>query len=285
MDGAFAVESRSLNASLFGSGTGKIGRRASVSSAVLTLTDRLDARNFEVGMVIQASDTDGGGSLRSGSVTITKVDRKAGTLTANANWSTITSMADNDYLYQTGDYDLQLKGLEAWLPIAGPSSTAFFGVDRTVDSERLGGISLDISSKPIEEGVIDLVTEVMNAGGSPDVLVMNPFRASDLIKSLGSKVEYVNEKVGAVGFDDVRFHTPAGKVSLFIDRDCPADRCYALQMDTWCLESLGEATSILDLDGNQLLRQVDADKSQIRVGGFRQLSCSAPGKNGVGKLN
>ena len=118
----------------------------------------------------------------------------------------------------------------------------------------------------------------MNAGGSPDVLVMNPFRASDLIKSLGSKVEYVNEKLELLVLTRfvstlllVRYHCLLTVIALLTDATL-------LQMDTWCLESLGEATSILDLDGNQLLRQVDADKSQIRVGGFRQLSCSAPVK-------
>ena len=49
----------------------------------------------------------------------------------------------------------KLSGLGAWLPSSAPGSTdSFFGVNRSSDATRLGGIRFDGSSLPLEEALI-----------------------------------------------------------------------------------------------------------------------------------
>ena len=36
---------------------------------------------------------------------------------------------------------------------------------------------------------------------------------------------------------------------------------------------------ILDLDGNKVLRESDADAVEVRSGGYKTLGCNAPGHN------
>ena len=38
-------------------------------------------------------------------VTLIKVDRNTGTLTASANWNTITGATAGDYIFQNGDFE------------------------------------------------------------------------------------------------------------------------------------------------------------------------------------
>ena len=115
-----------------------------------------DVTNFEVGMEIVFSTADGGGSVKSGSVTVNGVDRDTGILTVDAQTAIDggTGSASDDFIFVEGDYDLKIKGLQAWLPNTTPSSSPFFGVDRTADATRLGGIRYDGSSQPIEEALV-----------------------------------------------------------------------------------------------------------------------------------
>ena len=55
-------------------------------------------------------------------------------------------------------------------------------------------------------------------------------------------------------------------------------------MKSWKLYSLKEPVRILDLDGNKVLREATADAVELRVGGYFQLGCDAPGHNVVIKL-
>ena len=72
-------------------------------------------------MVIVAASTTTG-SLRSGSGTITAIDRDAGTITYTG---TITSLTANDYLFTQGDApnggaNVKVSGLAAWIPSSAP---------------------------------------------------------------------------------------------------------------------------------------------------------------------
>lgn len=286
IDGAINQITRSLATAMYGTGSGSIGQaNASVTSTSLQLKNANDVTNFEVNQVLVFSTANGGGSVKSGSVTITAVNRDSGLLTVSAMTAIDggTGVAANDYIFIQGDYDLKIKGLQAWLPSTAPTSTPFFSVDRSSDVTRLGGIRFDGSALPIEEAVISAIHRVAREGGKPTHLFLNYTKWNDLVLALGSKVQYIDEIVksgdAVFSFRGISVHGPKGPVKVVPDQNCPSDRGFLLQMDMWKLYSLGTAPRILDTDGLKMLRQNAADGVECRVGYYAQLGCRAPGRN------
>lgn len=291
IDGAIQAATRSLAGAMYRNGTGSIGQISSgstVASTSITLANINDVVNFEVGMTIAASATDGGAN-RSGSAVITAIDRSTGVLTTGSNWSTqISSLATGDYLMVAGDLNSKIKGFDAWIPMPGVlTNSSFFGVDRTLDATRLAGVNYDYSGVPLEEAVVDLAARIGREGGVPDKCFMDFTNYANLEKALGSKVIYqtVKDAEGIVGFEGIKIHGPKGPITVIPDLNCPSDRFYMLQWDTWKLYSLGMAPKLLKSDGMEFLRVSSADAVEVRVGYYAQLGCVAPGWNGVGKLS
>lgn len=292
IDGAIQACMRSLAGAEYRNGTGSIGQissSATVASTTLLLANINDIVNFEVGMTIAASATDGGAN-RAGSAVITAINRSLGTITTSgSNWSAqITGLATGDYLMVAGDLNAKISGLDAWLPMPGVlTSSPFFGVDRTLDSVRLAGFNKDYSGVPIEEALVDLAAGIGLQGGLPDKCFMSFSNYANLEKALGSKVIYqtVKDGEGVVGFEGIKVHGPKGPITVIPDLNCPSDRMYMLQFDTWALYSLGMAPKLLKSDGMEFLRVSSADAVEVRVGYYAQMGCVAPGWNGVGKLS
>lgn len=279
IDGAIHTAARRLAIAVYGSGTGKIGKIATggIASLVITLDQAEDITNFEVNQKLNFSTADGGGTVKATEPLVTAVDRNNGKITV----SDVTGLAAADFIFVDGDYDAKLKGLQAWMP-ATVTSTAFFGMDRSVDASRLGGIQIDGSNKPIEEALIEAASRIAREGGKPTHVFMSYAKYSDLEKSLGSKVQYVDVKASPdVGFRGVVLNGPRGPMKIIPDQNCPAGKAFMLQLDTWKLYSLKKAPHILNLEGLKTLRENDADSIELRVGSYCQLACSAPGYNGV----
>lgn len=289
IDGALATASRSLATALFGSGSGAIGQvTTGATGTSITLVNSEDVVHFEVGMEVVFSTANGGGSVKTGSVTVNAVNRDSGVLTVDAQ-SAIdggTGSATNDYIFVQGDYDQKVKGLLAWLPSSAPTSgDSFFTVDRSADPSRLAGIRYDGSAEPIEEALINAASRVAREGGAPDVCFMSYSKFADLEKALGSKVQYLDLKVGEIGFRGLSINGPRGMIKVIADQNCPSDRAFMLTMKHWKLESLGKAPKILNSDGLKMLRETSADAVEVRVGYYAQLSCNAPGYNANIKLS
>lgn len=284
IDSAIDTIKRQLAIALYRNGSGSIGRLGTstvLASSTITLDDVESVTNFEVGQVLVVSGTDGGGSVRVGEVEVTAVDRDNGTLTTSAVLNVaIPTIAAQDFLFREGDYDNAIKGLQAWIPNTAPTSTPFFSVDRSVDVTRLGGIRSDGSNQPIEEALISAASRVAREGGKPDVCFMSYAKFADLEKALGSKVQYIDLKVNAeIGFRGMVINGPRGPIKVVADQNCPSDRAFMLQMDTWKLYSLREAPHIENLDGLKMLREDSADAHEIRVRYYAQLGSRGPGLN------
>lgn len=275
IDGAIESATRSLAISLFGDGSGQIGVVGSLatttaSNDTITLATIDDITNFEVGM-----------QLNFGTATVNKeistINRDTGVILVNA----ASGATATEAIYIDGDKDAKLTGLGGWLPSSAPSATeSFFGVDRSADATRLGGIRFDGSSLPLEEALIGAAARVAREGGKPDVCFMNYSNFADLEKALGSKVSYVDVKVNPeIGFRGVLIHGPRGPIKVVPDQNCPKDVAFMLQMDVWKLYSLGKAPKILDSDGLKFLRDSSADSVEVRVGYYAQLGCRGPGYN------
>ncbi len=280
-DGVIQGVARNQSVSLYRNTGGARGQVASTSSGTLTLTNRTDAVNFEVGMVLKCASTDGtSGSVDAASaVTITGVNRREGKLLAAA-W---TGFSDNYYLFREGDFGASITGLDMWIPASAPSvSESFNGVDRSVDS-RLYGISYDGTGLAMDEAIQDCEAQLHAEGGKPDFLFLNPQDTNTLRKSLGTQVVrdvVKSPDMASVSFSTIMFQGLGNKpIKVVSDKDCPINTGYLLQMDTWEYLTMGGAPRILEVMGHRYQFDTDNDAIEARVVCFSELGCRAPGWN------
>ena len=292
IDGILKQVSRSLAIQLYGTGTGTLGAYTyGPGLFYFTCTNIDDITNYTLNQKIQFAATDGGALLSTGAaVFVVQLDRDLGRVycapglgaAAAAIDTTVAAIGTSGFTYPQGDsLGVALSGLRAWLPDAPPSATLFFNVDRTADTTGLGGIRFDGSALSIEEALQKAAYKAKQLGAKPSHVFMNPVTFGELAISLGSKVIYDVAKStdGKFGFDALVMHTPAGKVKIVADANCPSTRAFMLTIDTWKLCSLGPAPQVLQTDGNYVLRTATADSVEVRTGYYAQLGCSAPGWN------
>lgn len=288
VDSALNNIGRDMAKSIFRDGAGDIGTCVSISGAgpyVAVVGDAVT--NFEVGMTIVAAASKLGALRNSGGgVVLTGVDRSAGTITMATNPDSIVA---NDFLFEKGDRAtgaiafadyLKIAGFEAWNPVAAPSaSESFFGVDRSEDPTRLGGLRLDISTLNPEEGLVTALSVLAREGGNPSHLISSFADVKNIHLTLGSKavMEYVS--VGDVGFSSIRVTGPKGDVRVIADQNAPAAVGRLLTMGSWELKHLGDLFNMLDLDGASLSREASADRFEGRVAFYGNMLCYAPGQN------
>lgn len=262
---------------------GTICQIQSGTSSPITIR-REDAAYFEVGNLIGAvSDETGSGTQRSGVGTITAINRAASATTATITYSgTITSLAATDYLFIDGDYNASFAGFEAWVPQSAPGATAFFGVARNTDTDRLGGLRHTVSGATIEEGLLDALTFAGIAGAPIDKGFLNPTDYNGLIKNLGSRAVYDTTQINArVGFKGVMIQGGTGDVTIYSSPFVPKGRAHLATMSSWKCNSAGKAPHILDYgmgNGNMIVVS-NADSVEFRLGWRGNFSCNAPGHN------
>lgn len=285
IDGAIRSCTNSLASKLFRSGTGTIGKITTITSGVIVLDNANDVVQFEVGMTLQANATDGG-TPRAALGYVIAVNRSGGTVTVSdtavgGTAGTPSGWTVADFLLVQGDNNLALSGLIAWLPTSAPAATSFYGVDRSVDTTRLGGVRYDGSAQSIEEALIDGSSLLAREGGKPESCITNFASYSALEKALGAKVQYIDLKGPAdIAFRGIMVNGAASMIKVFPDRNCQPNRAYLLQMNTWKLEGLGDCPQILRYgDGLEMLRVYNADAGEVRVGYYANLRTNAPGWN------
>jgi hypothetical protein len=290
VDGAFRSITLSLASSLYRSGTGSIGQIGSITGGVITLNDPNAVVQFELNMVLQANATDGGTSPRAAlGYVVGPIDRVAGTVGVSTTFggalASPSGWTTSDYILVQGDLNAKPQGLLSWLPPANPgASDNFFGVNRSVDPTRLGGVRYaNGANQPVEEALVDASNLVAREGGVPDYAFASFASYSALEKALGAKVQYaeleaqIAEDVN-IGFRGIRIHGANGPIDVIPDRNCPGFTAFLLQLDTWCLESLGEAPMLLRyLDSNEFLRVYNQDAAECRVGFYGNIRTDAPG--------
>lgn len=311
IDAAFQTAVNRLASAMFRNGAGTIGQIASLAHvsgagpyiSTITLSNPDDAVQFEIGQaLVDVQNVDGSGSTSTlaSPQMITAVDRNNGILTVSGAVDATTDLTANYFLAVQGDLPsasnnnfqpsgstgtnslLKLAGLAAWLPIAGPSSSPFFGVDRTLDTQRLAGVHFDGTSLSLEEALLQGTGRIALNGGRVDTGVCSYSTYTALITSLGSKVQYIDEKIGEIGFRGVQVNGANTVMSIFPDRNCPDGVIYCLEMDSWCLRSQNPAPHILKyMDEIEILRVPGVDAAELRVGSYVNMYTNKPGHNGV----
>lgn len=287
IDSAQLNVSNSAAQAVYGNGSGCIGQISSattLASTTIKLANPEDIVFFEVDYRIKLSAANGGGSVKSGVLTVVAVDRETGYITVDQNISSGVATASlGDFISIEGDYDKKMSGLAAWLPSVAPTSgDSFFGVDRSLDVTRLAGFRGDLSALPIEEALIQGGMKIGRDGGKVDHVFMSFQKYADLTKSLGSKVQYVDvmAKDAGIGFQGVKVNLGKSIATVIPDRNCPDNKMFMLQLDSWKVHSLEGMPMILDMDGLKMLRVSNDDAAEIRVGYYAQIACNWPGANG-----
>lgn len=305
MDGGFRNATNNIAFELFSDGTGTRGQIAATGysfsnpTATITLSNANDIVNFEKGMTLRANTTRGG-AVSDDTGYVATVNRATGVMTLTMSDSSPDSeWANSAYLSVDGDVPtagattiatcLCLSGLLAWIPTTSPTSTLFWGVDRSSDPTRLGGCRFNASAYTIEEGITNALAFLNREGGKPDLCIMDFASYANLVNSLGAKVQYVqvNHDEVDVAFEGIRFQSAYGTVNVLADRSCPAQTAFLLTMNTWKLRSTGKVPHILTygVEGLEGLRIGNADALEIRIGHYSNLICSAPGWNCVVTLS
>ena len=306
LDNGFRNISNNMAFELFYGGTasrgqiGSAGVSYSAPTLSFTLSNPQTVVQFEVGMTLQASATDGGAALQNtpgtiDAIQVTSVNRGTGVISGTVvQGAPQSSWTAASFLQVLGDIgiggsstiagQLGLSGLAAWVPAVDPTSTDnFWGVNRSADPTRLGGLRYNASSQSIAEGMTNALAFGNREGANFDLIVMDFVSYSTLINELGAKVQYVqleHDEV-EVAFEAIHFHSAYGKIPVLADRSCQAQTAWCLTTDTWKLRTLGKAPHILTygMEGLEGLRVGNADALEIRIAYYGNLICSAPGYN------
>lgn len=306
LDNGFRNLSNNMAFELFAGGTatrgviGSGGVSASGTTLSFTLANSQTVVQFEVGMTIQASATDGGAALTgSGSAVlaaqIISVNRGTGAIQAVVVQDTYsTTWAAGNFLQVYGDIGtagastiaglLGLSGMAAWIPSADPLSTDnFWGVNRSADPTRLAGLRYNASTQSISEGLTNALALANREGASPDLIILDFVSYATLVNELGAKVQYIelaHDEV-PVAFEAIHFHSAYGKVPVLADRSSQAQAAWCVTTDSFKLRTLGKAPHILTygMEGLEGLRVGNADALEIRIAYYGNLINSAAGYN------
>lgn len=241
---------------------GQVSATVAPSTVTLTLANPAQTVFFGAGMVIKGSATDGAAHA-AGAVTVLAVDLSAGTLTGNANWSTITGIGVNWFLYAEGDLNLAASGLEAWNPATAPSATLFNNVDRSVAPDFLGGMRYDGAAAGDSMETVFISSDALTGlqTGNPfqdSEIYINPISMGSLrIAKEGQRFVDTNNEYG-IGIK--KFRTPSGHV-LIEDRDAPVGvaRMIGKGCYFWC--TVGDGPALAADQGGGTMRYQDATDS------------------------
>lgn len=299
-----------------GSGTrgtyGANGGTGTIVAGVITLDNLGMVYQFSVNMALYSFSVSGQTATQSTGAAVgyvIAVDTGAGTVTVSptqqgaagtpTNWST-----SFPYLARAGDTSfatnglnsanmLCIAGLGAWIPTVAPGpSDSFLTVNRSVSPTKLAGLRFTGSSESIQDCLIDATNQLAaqsSEAGDPDVIMVNPVSYQTLVKNLTGQGQYqmirakINEEV-EISFKALVLPTANGEISIIQDRNCPAQTAYILTMKTWKLRSLGKIPQFLTFPGfyDMLGFPIPGqDAVEIRVGGYLNLGCNAPGANAV----
>lgn len=272
MDGCLENMGNKLGKEIYRGTSGSRAQVGSGTSSPITLKNIEDIYYFEVGQVITANDTDDTTSPRSGTGTITAINEDTGVITYSG---TITSLAVDDYLFVEGDEGAAAAGLSAWCPSSAPGATAFYGVDRSSNTTRLGGIRFDASAYAMEEVLIRARARAARSAHKPDYYFCNPTDLADFeVAKEGSK-QLVSAREYSFGIESVR----AYGVDLVSDPDCPPGVMYALDMSAFGWASMGECPRLFNGDGLDFIRTgAGVDQYEGQMVARHNFYSDAPGK-------
>ncbi len=293
MDSALYAMGRANSAAIYGDGTGVVGTTTAIVSGQVITISRREARNFEVGQRISiyapdlVTQRDSTGTTP---VSISAINRHATATTATLTIlgsGNVAAVASGDKIVRAGNLNGLMYGLQTWVPPTLALVTALGGVTRTVDVERLAGLRGDLSGGSEIVAATTALAQMSESGAMTSHLMVSPTTFQAIATSLGSTDQ--RERMTVKSFDGRHGYSAikmvgggSGEVDLVMDPDCPDDRLFALELDTWEIVYAGGGFPHIDEDdGNKTLRSATADGIDFRVKQYAQLLCHAPARNGT----
>jgi hypothetical protein len=275
---------------LFRGGFGDLAQLSATAgvgtAAGVALAQPWMVRFIETGQSILFGAAVESGTLRGATpVKVTGRHAAAGTIDfAFAPNTAGTAAAVSDFLFRDGDrHDNATPtkrlptGFKGWLPHAAPSSTAFFGVDRTVD-DRLGGLRQDGAlSGSIEEAFLDATTLVVAEGGNPSHFVTGPNTFNKLAKSMQNRIDYVEQETD-VGIGIPGFRIKGQDAMVYFDNACEEGVSYGYNIEEVEIRYAGKDFVYLEeADGLPFRRVAGSDLWRSDLVACWNLIMPAPG--------
>lgn len=295
-DGLYETCAEDLDIYLWGNGGQALGQRASISTNTVTLSSLEQAANFEVGMTVVASSADGSTStdtLRSGSTTVTAVDRGNGTVTL-ASAAAITSFANNDYLFRQGDFfgtsgTVVIKGVQTFIT-ATDTPMALWGVSaaqRLIDLQRYSGCRVPtsvVTNKSFEERIRTLgsymagryKSQLKNVAG-----FMHPEDWESIVTLMQSRgVRPLEDDSTKFGYMAISAVIGGKSTKIYSTRNCPKGTFFFLNMSDWWISSMLELIHPMNGDGMEMLRRSSTPDYEYRLVSYPLLANNAPKNSG-----
>jgi hypothetical protein len=312
IDAALMGHNGYLGFQAFRAGGGALGQIENngsypITGAVAKLINVEDAHYFDVGMVVELDDTTGDartGAVRSGTLTVSAVNREAGLVTFSANINTVSEAAVNDYIFRKSDFAACINGLSAWHPWTAPTSgDSFFGIDRSVDVQKHCGSRVAAGNLTKREALIEAISKAgkhqpANGPGLANMVTyFNPTDYQSLLNELESTTYQAKIPKGtmtskfnaSVSYSGVQLETGWGPVLVLNDPYCPVGHAfmvdptdyefvYSAYEDKAARGGDGPMAHIDQSDGNLILRATTSDAFEGRIKSYTEMVCKRPSR-------
>jgi hypothetical protein len=298
-EGAQSKFKRRTVRALWGNGGGAIGKVSSISTVDLTLTDRFDIRNFDIGDVCDFANDDGY-TASAGTFgftrTVVGLNEDTGVVTFDTTLATIVGLGANDFVFIDGDYGAVMNGVPSYITSSAPGvssiPTSIHGMLRTTWPQRLAGHRFTGDQNQVPEEIMNALTEAFIRNCKTTDIFMRPGLFNEFAQGLESQRQRpAEEKIGRVGYTGIEVTSQSGKtVKCWGDpsiRKLPSgnEPVYGLNMDGWVLHSAEAYPMWLTADEKKFMTEENANAKEGRVGGYGEAYTNAPGENWVLELS
>ena len=245
-----ALEALSLRKiyEIWSEGNNVIGKVKTVASNKLSivLTEVQMQNQFEKGTQVVFAASKNSGSLRAagnsfGYNTVAKVKRSfdfKAPPTITFTSAVGSTVAVGDYIFKRGDFKQRsIFGFQSWLPhddAIRKAGTPFFGIDRSVEQERLMGFASTVAaSESIHEEVRKLVAQnAALCGKVPTRICMHPLTEDLMLGEVKNQLRYDRDggDPGKLhfGWSQIVFNTGSGKIPTLLSPRIPLGRIYGI---------------------------------------------------------
>jgi hypothetical protein len=296
IDGLWETAGENLSIYSWGNGGQALGRIGSLNSTTITLEDTSQIANFEIDMLVVASDNDGATStdaLRDSAdqTIITGVNRNTGVLTLTTG--DISAIAAGDYLFREGDFfgdtaTVVIKGVQSFITAtdAPPALWGISAATRLTDPQRFAGCRVpaaDLAGKTYEERIKTLISRMKGRykAKMPTAGFMHPEDFDVLQTLMAARGQRdLNKDESQFGFASISVAVAGGHLPIYCDRHCPKGHFFAFRMEDFWMSSMGELLYPQSGDSLQILRVYNSTDYEYRLISHPLLACRAPKNSG-----
>jgi hypothetical protein len=282
--GAMENAASNFEAMVFGSGFGDLATILAATNTTgniwkLTFTNPSDSLRFNIGNVLNSKATPSTGSLDTGSATVLGQNPIEGSITVDVASTGMTPTAGHVLGLQgqiaASTSVVTFPGIFGWCPpitarTNGVVGDTFLGVTRDASTSVVAtsGWALDGRKKPIVPSINALAGQMANLKNSKVNLgVCNPVTLVRVATELDTKIRYdmPSKDIAEAMFEGIEIMTPAGKVELFAESACPADKIVLCKGQDWVFGYPDKPFAPSSLDGKIMVPSYDHNRTRFAI--------------------